>query len=629
INRIGAIANIVHPLVRQARLQEIVEDMQPKMLVLFDEFFDKYLPWIATCGKEILLCSACDYLPFVAKQAYGLSIAKKRKNAKNLAKDFANNNANCNIRNNTISNIKNNSDNNSDNNSNSNSNNNSNSNSSNNSSNNSDNNSDNNADKNTSNNTDKNSNCNTSNNISSNSNCNINNNANCNSKINTNCKIDSYANSNSENGITFFSQLKKFVKLSNNQANEQISIQENKHSSLQSNIQATENGKNQSIEQEIGQSINHSIEPSIARVSGDDIAVFMHSGGTTGKAKTVLLTNSAFNHLADNIANIVDCKASNRDGMLMVLPIFHTFGLGICMHTSLAFSMRIVLMPKFQPKAACRLVKKYGVTFVAGVPNMYRKMIECGKFHGKYLAKIRECYVGGDRLDEKIEIAFEKAMSDAGNKLTLSQGYGLTEACVACVNSKNLYKKNSIGKPIKGNEFAIIDEQGNFVAPPKVGMIVIASDQLMTCYFDDEKSTKEAFFLDEKGKKWLKTGDIGYMDKDGYVFFVDRAKRLIKISGMNVFPQEIENLVSKLEFVENCCLVKKMYDNKTGTLLFVALKANLCYNNTNFDAVQIIRKEIARHMLKYYMPQEIRVVDTLPLTQIGKVDYKKLEEKEN
>ncbi|MEG2676160.1 MAG: class I adenylate-forming enzyme family protein, partial [Clostridia bacterium] len=168
-----------------------------------------------------------------------------------------------------------------------------------------------------------------------------------------------------------------------------------------------------------------------------------------------------------------------------------------------------------------------------------------------------------------------------------------------------------------------------FVEPPKVGMIVIASDQLMSSYFDDEKSTKEAFFLDENGKKWLKTGDIGYMDKDGYVFFVDRAKRLIKISGMNVFPQEIENLVSKLEFVENCCLVKKMYNNKTGTLLFVALKANLCYNNTNFDAVQAIRKEISRHMLKYYMPQEIRIVDTLPLTQIGKVDYKKLEEKEN
>ncbi|MEG2414045.1 MAG: AMP-binding protein [Clostridia bacterium] len=521
INNIGAIANIVHPLVRKARLQEIVEEMQPKLLVLFDEFFDKYLPWIATCGKEILLCSACDYLPIVAKQAYGLAIAKKRKNAKNIAKNFANNCANSNTSSNANSNTKN----------------------------------------------------HTSNNISSNANS------------NANIEIDSCKNSNLESGITFFEQLKKVA--------------------------------------------NHSIEPSIARVSGDDIAVFMHSGGTTGKAKTVLLTNSAFNHLADNIANIVDCKVSNRDGMLMVLPIFHTFGLGICMHTSLAFSMRIVLMPKFQPKAACRLVKKYGVTFVAGVPNMYRKMIECGKFHGKYLAKIRECYVGGDRLDEKIEIAFEKAMSDAGNKLTLSQGYGLTEACVACVNSKNLYRKNSIGKPIKGNEFAIIDEQENFVEPPKVGMIVIASDQLMSSYFDDEKSTKEAFFLDEKGKKWLKTGDIGYMDKDGYVFFVDRAKRLIKISGMNVFPQEIENLVSKLEFVENCCLVKKMYNNKTGTLLFVALKANLCYNNTNFDAVQAIRKEISRHMLKYYMPQEIRIVDTLPLTQIGKVDYKKLEEKEN
>ncbi len=361
-------------------------------------------------------------------------------------------------------------------------------------------------------------------------------------------------------------------------------------------------------------------------IKGDDIAIYMHSGGTTGVSKTVMLSNDSFNHLADNAIDLIGGGVDDKDGMLMVLPLFHNFGLGICMHTVLSGGGQAVMMPKFNPKGACRLIKRARVTYIAGVPSMYSKMLACGKFKGKKLKKLKNCYCGGEKISAELKSAFESAMAANGNPIKLCAGYGLTEGGICCVNTMDIHKDNStLGKPIKNNYFAIIDDNNKFLQPNERGMIVLTCNTMMTGYYNSPQLDKEVFFDDGQGRKWLKTGDIGYMDEDGYVYFVDRIKRMIKISGINIYPQEIEDCVNAFEGILRSCVIPYEENGKNYLKLYVVMQDGYSYD-ANFE--DSLRSYIGNNLLKYNMPKIIERVDSMPLTQIGKVDFKKLQELE-
>ena len=357
-------------------------------------------------------------------------------------------------------------------------------------------------------------------------------------------------------------------------------------------------------------------------IKGADIAVYMHSGGTTGASKTVMLDNSAFNCLADNALALIGGKpVDDRDGMLMVLPIFHTFGLGICMHTTICAGGQVVLMPKFDPERACRLLKSTSATFISGVPNMFAKMIDSGLFKGKYVKRLKHCYCGGDKLSSSVKERFYEATKAAGNPIRLNEGYGLTEAGICCVNTPENYREGSIGKPLKNTRFGIFDDNDNPLPCNTVGNLCISANTLMTGYYGDEEATKNAFF-ESGGAKWVRTGDMGRIDEDGFVYFVDRKKRVIKISGNNVFPQEIENVVNKVEGVKRSCVVAMKYDGKPAARLIIQPVAGADLK----ELEKAVKAEIAAKLLKYAMPKAVEFRESLPLTQIGKVDYRKLEE---
>ncbi|MDE7078732.1 MAG: acyl--CoA ligase [Clostridia bacterium] len=366
--------------------------------------------------------------------------------------------------------------------------------------------------------------------------------------------------------------------------------------------------------------------PEKVEIKGDDIAVYMHSGGTTGVSKTVMLSNDAFNHLADNVIDLIGGGVDDSEGMLMVLPLFHNFGLGICMHTVISAGGQAVMMPKFKPKSACRLVKRARVTYMAGVPNMYAKMVACGKFKGKYLRKIKNCYCGGEKLSDAVKKSFEEAMATSGNPIKLCAGYGLTEGGICCVNTMDIHREGTLGKPVKNNEFAIVDDNNNFVEPMQKGMIVLTCNSMMTGYYNSPELDKEVFFYGKDGKKWLRTGDIGYMDEDGYVYFVDRLKRMVKISGVNVFPQEVEDCVNKFDGIVRSCLVSYVENGKTFLKLYIELEDGI---EGNESYIGKLRAYIAENLLKYNMPRVIEVAKSLPLTQIGKVDFKILQNLED
>ena len=320
---------------------------------------------------------------------------------------------------------------------------------------------------------------------------------------------------------------------------------------------------------------------------------------------------------------LVGGGVDDKDGMLMVLPLFHTYGLGICMHTVISGGGQAVMMPKFNAKGACRLVKHRTVTYIAGVPNMYAKMVASGKFKGKYLRKLKNCYCGGDKLSDAVKKAFEDAMAKSGNPIKLCAGYGLTEGGVCCVNTMDIHKEGTLGKPTKNNKFAVVNEKNEFLPPMQKGMLVISTLGMMSGYYNDEKLTKETIFTDKNGEKWLKTGDIGYMDEDGYVYFVDRLKRMVKISGVNVFPQEIEDLVDKYEGILRSCVISVEKEGKPQLKLYIMVKDGVVADDKYIEG---LKEYIGANLLKYSVPKIVEKVESLPLTQIGKVDFKKLQE---
>lgn len=357
-------------------------------------------------------------------------------------------------------------------------------------------------------------------------------------------------------------------------------------------------------------------------VRGEDIAVYMHSGGTTGLPKTVEISNGALNALAHNLLDLIGGKpVDDKDAMLMVLPPFHIFGLGVCMHTSLSAGGKIVLMPKFDAKGACRLCRREHVTFICGVPNMYGKMLESGAFGEDVMRNLKYCYCGGDRLSESIKDKFAALGVRAGNPIRLNEGYGLTEAGICCVNMPGRERDGSIGKAVKNTEFEAFGEDGRPVPRGEKGDLCVSTDMAMTRYYDDAEATERAFF-EYGGRRWLRTGDIGRLDEDGFVYFVDRKKRMVKISGYNVFPQEIENVVNKVPGVLRCCAVAADDGGRPAVRLYVQPAPG-----ADRDALdKAVRTEIAARLMKYSVPRFVKYVDRLPLTQIGKVDYRQLEE---
>lgn len=367
---------------------------------------------------------------------------------------------------------------------------------------------------------------------------------------------------------------------------------------------------------------------------GEEIAAFIHSGGTTGLPKTAMLSNRAINECAYSIRTLIGDNVPARESMLMVLPMFHIFGLGVCMHATLTAGGRSVLVPVFKPKSLAKVIRKQKINYMTGVPSMYKKLIKVKAFGGKHLQSMKCCYCGGDKLNEEIKNDFDAFMKKYNSSCTLCEGYGLTEAGICNVNVAENSKVGSVGTSLGDIKACIMDKDKNKLSANERGEICLSGDSLMSGYYGDEQTTKQVLFKDDDGKEWVATGDYGYIDKSGHLFFVDRIKRMVKISGMNVFPSEIETLVTNcVEQVDKCCAVDILKEGKPAIKLFVQLKEDKRLDR-KFDANQekeLIKADILQvvgeNLMKYSLPREIEFVKSLPITEIGKVDYKKLKER--
>lgn len=354
---------------------------------------------------------------------------------------------------------------------------------------------------------------------------------------------------------------------------------------------------------------------------GSDTAAILYSGGTTGKPKGIVLTNLNFNALA--IQSIDGCGVlSQGDRVLSVMPIFHGFGLGVCIHTVLSLGGTAMILPKFRAGKFNELVVKYKPNVIAGVPSIYEYMLRSG--FGKNRLDYLKCVIsGGDSLSVSTKRKLDKVLSEHGCKAVIREGYGLTE-CVTgtCLMPEKCEKEGTVGLPYADMFYMIWDNENNCEMPHgDIGEIIMRGPTVMKGYLNDPNETALALRLHDDGNIWLHTGDLGFMDNDGYVYFRQRLKRVIVSNGYNIYPQGIENVISSFDFVTECAVVG-IPDEIRGEYVkaFAVLKDGI----THEEAEKKLREKCAECIASYAVPREYEFRDLLPKTLVGKVAYNEL-----
>ena len=359
----------------------------------------------------------------------------------------------------------------------------------------------------------------------------------------------------------------------------------------------------------------------------DDPAVILYSGGTTGTTKGIVLTNGNFNALAQQII-ATNPMFRPGDRMLAAMPLFHGFGLGVCVHSMLANGGRCILIPRFTAKSYAKQIVKYKCNFIAGVPTLYEALLRLPSMDGADLSSLKGVFSGGDSLSIELKKKFDKFLYDHHAVIQVREGYGTTETVTACcLTPTHIYKEGSIGLPFPDTYIKIVKPGTDEELPyGEEGEILLAGPTVMKEYMNHPDETAKTLRKHDDGLTWVYTGDLGVMDEQGFIYFRGRAKRMIISSGYNVYPGQIENILDANDMVQMSCVIGvpdayKMQKVKA----FVMLKPGVEANAGTRDA---LLGYCRKHVAKYAMPYDIEFRDELPKTLVGKVAYRVLEEEE-
>jgi len=361
-----------------------------------------------------------------------------------------------------------------------------------------------------------------------------------------------------------------------------------------------------------------------AVVKSEDVAVILHSGGTTGTSKGVMISNYSFNAIAmQSAVNVIEVRP--RDKIVTILPIFHGFGLGICVHTPLCLKVETILMPEFDAKRFYKIWKNDKPHIILGVPTLWEGMINNEKFDKVDMSQLKYIISGGDSLTLANEIKINKFLKNHGAKVKITKGYGMTESVAATAYTFPDYNEpGSVGIPMVGNSYKICDvETGKELGLEEEGEICVNGPTLMTGYLNNPRETKLMLRKHKDGKNWLHTGDIGYIAKNGVIYYTQRLKRMLIVSGFNVYPSMIEEVLGKHKAIKQACVIGIPDPYKMQVP-----KAYIVLNPGYEDSLKLRRelKNLCKTKLAVYsVPKDFEVRNELPKTLYGKIDYKKLE----
>ena len=361
--------------------------------------------------------------------------------------------------------------------------------------------------------------------------------------------------------------------------------------------------------------------------SSKNAAVILYSGGTTGKPKGIVLSNLNFNAVAIQGKAMCDCIEPG-DKVLSIMPIFHGFGLGICIHTVICAGATAVILPQFDVNTFDKLLKKYKPNIIAGVPTLYEALLRNPKIDEMDLSFLKCAISGGDSLSISLKKKVDKFLQEHNAKCQIREGYGLTE-CVtgSCLTPKETYKEGSIGIPYPDTYYKIvIPNTHTKLNYGETGEICLSGPTVMLGYLNEPKETGHTLQLHEDGLVWLHTGDLGSMDEEGFIYFKQRLKRMIISSGYNIYPQVIENVIDSHPDVLYSTVIGIPDDYKGQKVkAFIVLKNGI---NPTDDVQNSIKEHCSKNIAKYAMPKEFEYRDSLPKTLVGKVAFRELMDEE-
>ena len=355
----------------------------------------------------------------------------------------------------------------------------------------------------------------------------------------------------------------------------------------------------------------------------NDPAVILYSGGTSGDPKGILLTNMNFNALALSCHKMIE-QSGEGESILAILPIFHGFGLGVCIHTTLGCGMRVVLVPNFNPKDFGKLLHKHKISIVCGVPSLFKSLTKTSM--GKNdLSKLKSAISGGDFMSKDLKNKVDTYFREHGSNAEIRVGYGLTEASAAiCVTPTGEYRESSIGVPFPDTYIKVVRVGTHDEVPyGEDGEICISGPTVMMGYLNNLEETIQTLQIHEDGRTWLHTGDVGSMDKDGFVYFKQRVKRIIISNGYNLYPSYIETIINSHPDVFTSTVIGIPHPKKVQVAkAYIVLKDGV---KPSKDVEKSIRLHCEKNLARYSLPAVYEFRESLPKTLVGKVAYRELE----
>jgi len=350
-------------------------------------------------------------------------------------------------------------------------------------------------------------------------------------------------------------------------------------------------------------------------VQPDEMAVLIYSGGTTGVAKGIMLSH--FNLVANAHQIIAWGHLTDEQGVLAVLPLFHGFGMSVTMNAAVLAGGEIFLVPRFKAKEVAKAIQKYKPSFFIGVPTMFVQLSNLPDIHRYDFSSLRGTFVGAAPLTKAIKDDFEKK---TGGRMI--EGYGLTEAVTAIMANpyQGMHRVGSIGIPFPDVDVKIASlDDGHDLASGELGEIVLRSPTVMFGYYKNAEETQKTIV-----DGWLYTGDIGYLDEDGYFYITDRKKDLIIVGGFNVFPREIDELIYQHPKVKEGITIG-IPDPRKGERIkvYIILKDGETATSEEFIAY------FKDRLTPYKVPSEVEFRTELPKSMIGKILRRALREEEN
>ena len=360
---------------------------------------------------------------------------------------------------------------------------------------------------------------------------------------------------------------------------------------------------------------------------GKDVAAILYSGGTSGAPKGVELTNLNLNAIA--MQSFEACaNLKEKDKVLAIMPIFHGFGLSVCIHTVQYFGGTSILVPQFSAKTFDKLLKQYEPNFIVGVPTLYEALLKNKNMNGYKMPYLKAAISGGDSLSVELKRKVDDFFKEHGAEVQLREGYGLTECgSASCLTPLHYYRIGSIGIPYPDTYYKIVQTNTDIEMPyGEEGEIVISGPTVMHGYLRSRKETKETLRKHKDGRIWLHTGDQGLMDKDGFIYFKQRIKRMIVSSGYCLYPQYIENTIDAHEDVLMSCVIGIDHPYKVQVAkAFIVLKDP---SKANDETLASIKAHCEKNLARYSWPYEYEFREELPKTLVGKVAYNVLIQEE-